>query len=118
MNFSHIPHPDEDLFHYGVKGMKWGTRRRRASSRRRVASSKKKHRGRKLLFGAAVVGGVAATGLILKKHGRPPAKELSREMSRNARTMQDGVAFRARDKNGKLITQIGLDVPLDHIRYT
>lgn len=80
MNFDHIPHPDADVVHYGVKGMRWGVRndKRRSgtvSKRGRSKSVEKANQSRidkkkvALVVGAAVgVAAIAGGAYYAKQH--------------------------------------------------
>ena len=81
MDYNYILTSDGELYHYGVKGMKWGVRRTKKTSSQedeRKFTKKSLTTGQKVAIGAAATAAVLATAW----GGYTVAKAYGREMSR------------------------------------
>lgn len=77
---------DEFLEHYGVKGMKWGIRKDRNLSSKddKQTEEKKQFTKKQVVIGASVLLGVAATAVLLSKHGDIKTSVMSKGFSESA----------------------------------
>lgn len=87
-----------ELYHYGVKGMKWGVRRGAPPSDQQTKQKAKKRlsTGKKVAIGAAVTAGVLATAwagyTVAKAYGRQ-AEKVHRSAQQMARGMSKPYSF-------------------------
>jgi len=84
---------EDDLAHFGVKGMRWGVRKADTSggTQQKSGMSTKK----KVLIGTAVVAGVAATAAILARSGSVsvPTVRSSAQTSAGRKFIEDSRTF-------------------------